>query len=263
MGEGGRDERSPRRSARVTGQRSVRRRERGSPSGGDWPHPALLLAVAGAAAVLSAWEALRATPLPPPLPPPAIVPAPSPGGGKSTRGRGWAGRPTGVSPGAAFVMPGASGAAAVGSAAAAPAAAPDSPGSVMNVPGTAAVARATGAGAASPGGVGGGTATAADPSLSDVAFVAENHSPQVRACYERSFRHDPAAPAGRIELSFTLVDAGDCGRAVDVTTELNLLGSAAVASCVSELLAEWRFPRPQPPAPRRLRYPFVFAPAAP
>lgn len=99
--------------------------------------------------------------------------------------------------------------------------------------------------------------------LSDVAFVAETHGPQVRACYERAFRHDASAPSGRVELSFTLVDAGDFGRAVDIRTELNLLGNAAVAGCLSELVSEWRFPRPAGGQPQPVRYPFLFSASDP
>lgn len=99
----------------------------------------------------------------------------------------------------------------------------------------------------------------------DVHFVASTHSPQVRACYDRAFRHAGAqAPAGRVELSFTIVDSGDAGRAVDIVTELNLLGDDSVAACLKELLEEWYFPRPPPRSadspPQRVRYPFVFTP---
>lgn len=99
--------------------------------------------------------------------------------------------------------------------------------------------------------------------FADVAFVAETHGPQVRACYERAFRHDAAAPSGRVELSFTLVDAGDFGRAVDIRTELNLLGNAVVASCLAEIVGEWRFPRPAGGQPQPVRYPFLFSASDP
>ncbi len=112
-----------------------------------------------------------------------------------------------------------------------------------------------------------GQPTPPSGSHDDIDFVASAHSPQVRACYDRAFRNaGSAAPAGRVELSFTLTDTGDAGRAADIVTELNLLGNPAVATCLEELVAEWRFPRP-PPAPpggpARLRYPFVFTPAGP
>jgi hypothetical protein len=111
-----------------------------------------------------------------------------------------------------------------------------------------------------------------DQSLDDIEFVASTHSPQVRACYDRAFRHAGAqAPAGRVELSFVLVDTGQYGRAVDIATELNMLAEPSVAACLEERVAEWQFPRPPPstmqaepkPVPRRLRYPFVFTPAPP
>lgn len=107
-----------------------------------------------------------------------------------------------------------------------------------------------------------------DKSLDDIEFVASNHSPQVRACYDRAFRHAGAqAPAGRVELSFALVDTGEFGRAIEITTELNMLAEPSVSTCLEERIAEWRFPRPLPTAPgaapRRLRYPFVFTPAPP
>lgn len=125
----------------------------------------------------------------------------------------------------------------------------------------------------SPGAAGGATAPPSsgaasaprpvDLALADVRFVAESHGPQIRACYDRVFRHDPAAPTGRIELSFSLVPLGDFGRAIDIRSELNLLGNAVVESCLIELLAEWSFPRPLAPgaAPPRLRYPFLFTAA--
>lgn len=106
----------------------------------------------------------------------------------------------------------------------------------------------------------------------DIDFVASQHSPQVRACYDRAFRHaGDKAPTGRVELSFVLVDNGTFGQAKEIVTELNLLGEPLVAACLEELVAEWHFPRPPPappnppgppgaPAPR-LRYPFVFTAA--
>lgn len=101
--------------------------------------------------------------------------------------------------------------------------------------------------------------------IADIGFVAEAHGPQVRACYDRAFRHDPAAPSGRIDLSFELIESGEFGRAVQIRSELNLLGSTVVESCLIELLSEWSFPRPRPlppgVAPPRLRYPFVFSAA--
>lgn len=109
-----------------------------------------------------------------------------------------------------------------------------------------------------------------DKSLDDIEFVASNHSPQVRACYDRAFRHAGAqAPAGRVELSFALVDTGEFGRAIEITTELNMLAEPSVSTCLEERIAEWHFPRPRPlptapgAPPRRLRYPFVFTPAPP
>ncbi|HNN97577.1 MAG TPA: AgmX/PglI C-terminal domain-containing protein [Pseudomonadota bacterium] len=101
--------------------------------------------------------------------------------------------------------------------------------------------------------------------MADIGFVADAHGPQVRACYDRAFRHDPAAPSGRIELSFELVESGEFGRAVQIHSELNLLGSTVVESCLIELVSEWSFPRPRPRpagvASQRLRYPFVFTAA--
>lgn len=103
----------------------------------------------------------------------------------------------------------------------------------------------------------------------DIDFVASQHSPQVRACYDRAFRHaGDKAPTGRVELSFVLVDNGTFGQAREIVTELNLLGEPLVAACLEELVAEWHFPRPPPAASdplgspvRRLRYPFVFTAA--
>ena len=85
----------------------------------------------------------------------------------------------------------------------------------------------------------------------------------MRACYDRAFRHDPNPPSGRVELSFTLVDAGDVGRAVDIRPDLNLLGNAVVANCLIELVGEWRFPRPPGGQAQSVRYPFLFSAAVP
>jgi hypothetical protein len=108
----------------------------------------------------------------------------------------------------------------------------------------------------------------------DIDFVASQHSPQVRACYDRAFRNaGDKAPAGRVELSFVLVEKDGVGRAEQVLTELNMLGEQSVAGCLEELVGEWKFPRPRSPSPNpasgtsvaaptpRLRYPFVFTPA--
>ena len=144
---------------------------------------------------------------------------------------------------------------------------PPATGAPAGVPALAAVdaplAAAASVGAAGASGSTGAAAARAAQVLSDVAFVAESHGPQVRACYDRAFRHDPAAPSGRVELSFTLVDAGDFGRAVDVRPELNLLGNPTVASCLAELVGEWRFPRPAGGQPQPVRYPFLFSAASP
>lgn len=134
-----------------------------------------------------------------------------------------------------------------------------------SAPGAASPGQAPGAGQHSPATSAGHGLRPMDAALADIRFVAEAHGPQVRACYDRVFRHDAAAPSGRIELSFTVVPAGEFGRATEIRSELNLLGSPLVESCLIELLAEWSLPRPLPPplgaAPPRLRYPFIFTAA--
>lgn len=134
-----------------------------------------------------------------------------------------------------------------------------------SAPGAASPEQAPGVGQHSPATSAGRSVRPIDAALADIRFVAEAHGPQVRACYDRVFRHDAAAPSGRIELSFTVVPAGEFGRATEIRSELNLLGSPLVESCLMELLAEWSLPRPLPPppgvAPPRLRYPFVFTAA--
>ena len=100
--------------------------------------------------------------------------------------------------------------------------------------------------------------------ITDISFVAEAHGPQLGLLRPR-LSSRPAAPSGRIELSFELVASGEFGRAVHIRSELNLLGSTIVESCLIELLSEWSFPRPRPLPPGvaapRLRYPFVFSAA--
>ena len=213
-------------------------------------HIGLWLLGGTASAALSAWLALRASPLPSDLLlAPVVPPTPSerPMHGRSSS----PGRRPGRTPPAA---------------AEAPPRAEHGP-----APSPTVTPEAASVGPASPPGGTAAVATAlphrespvAGQALSDVAFVAESHGPQIRACYDRAFRHDPSAPSGRIELSFTLVDAGDFGRAMDIRPELNLLGDERVATCLIERVQEWRFPRPVGGHPQSVRYPFLFAAAEP
>lgn len=213
-------------------------------------HIGLWLLCGIASAALSAWLALRTSPPPSALPLAPVVP-PTP------NERPMLGRPSGPGRRLVRTLPSPVDAtlrAELGQVPA-PTLGPDttSVGSASPQEGAGAVATAPLHRASTPAG----------PALSDVAFVAESHGPQIRACYDRAFRHDPSAPSGRIELSFTLVDAGDFGRATDIRPELNLLGDERVATCLIERVQEWRFPRPVGGHPQSVRYPFLFAAAEP
>jgi hypothetical protein len=101
-----------------------------------------------------------------------------------------------------------------------------------------------------------GAARAAfEQDLANIEFVVTTYKAQVRACYERAIRGFAGEPpTGRIELLFSLTDDG---RVQGVMVDKDMLGLPLLATCLSQRLTEWRFPRPVGPL-RTFRFPFVF-----
>lgn len=96
--------------------------------------------------------------------------------------------------------------------------------------------------------------------LANIEFVAATYTAQVRACYERAVRGiggDP--PRGRVELVFTLSDAG---MAQNVSVSDDTLALPVLSACLSQRVSEWRFPRPVGPL-RTFRFPFAFSGSRP
>jgi hypothetical protein len=87
----------------------------------------------------------------------------------------------------------------------------------------------------------------------DIRFVARTHRAEVRACYERAFKTE--SPRGaRVEIGFT-VDVEGIARLVHAVA--NTSGSDALATCLTQRVASWRFPHP-PGGDYAAVYPFIF-----
>ena len=90
-----------------------------------------------------------------------------------------------------------------------------------------------------------------------IGFVVRSHRVQATSCYERVFKLEEAPPGGRVELGFT-IDAE--GRAQDIHVVSDSTGREELGACLSQRVADWRFPRP-PAGEFAATYPFTFAAA--
>ena len=88
-----------------------------------------------------------------------------------------------------------------------------------------------------------------------IRMVVRAHAAQVSACYERAFKTDAPAHSARVEVGFT-VDKG--GMPTKVRAVSNNSGSDALANCLAQRVAGWRFPRP-PGGDFDAVYPFTFS----
>jgi outer membrane biosynthesis protein TonB len=126
-------------------------------------------------------------------------------------------------------------------------------------------------GSAAANGVGGGAASSApgeavaaahDPGLgreggraldsSQIKSVVDTRSPQVKACYERELKKNPAL-GGKMVVSWTI---GADGRVRSPRVVRNSTGSRAMVPCVTKAVADWRFPKAE--SPSDVEYPFAF-----
>jgi hypothetical protein len=77
----------------------------------------------------------------------------------------------------------------------------------------------------------------------------------IKACYENALKRNPGLK-GKISMRFTILETGGIA---DVTTAVNTLGSAEVASCIANTMRSWRT-QFRPSGPVTVEYPFVFQP---
>jgi hypothetical protein len=82
------------------------------------------------------------------------------------------------------------------------------------------------------------------------------HLPSVKACYETQLKRSPTL-RGKLVMRFTI---GTNGRATDVLTDSNSMGSDEVEACIIRTIKSWLFPF-KPDADTTVSFPFVFAPA--
>lgn len=74
---------------------------------------------------------------------------------------------------------------------------------------------------------------------------------QVQACYERALVRDATA-AGRVTVAFVI---GPDGSVSDAAISDNALDRPA-GECIRRAVLSWRYPRPEPPGPVSVRFPF-------
>ena len=79
------------------------------------------------------------------------------------------------------------------------------------------------------------------------------HADDARSCYERTLADHPNL-VGRLYMHWTV---GGDGAMRNVTVEQDALHSDAVATCLTALIAKWRF-TPAPGDPVEVSFPFVF-----
>ena len=77
----------------------------------------------------------------------------------------------------------------------------------------------------------------------------------IKACYENALKRNPSLK-GKISIRFTILETGALA---DISTAQNSLGSAEVASCITNTMRSWRT-QFRPSGPVTVEYPFVFQP---
>ncbi len=83
----------------------------------------------------------------------------------------------------------------------------------------------------------------------------------VRSCYERALLADPSL-AGTLLLTFRIDELGRAER-IEMSPPPGFAGLAAVAACVRDRVADWRFPRPALSTPTTARMPLELSRAEP
>ena len=81
--------------------------------------------------------------------------------------------------------------------------------------------------------------------------------PNVKECYERSLKINPAL-TGKITMHWTIGADGTTG---GIGVELNSMQASPVPDCITALVATWRFPKPRDGAVD-VSFPFVFKTSA-
>jgi hypothetical protein len=90
-------------------------------------------------------------------------------------------------------------------------------------------------------------------SMAEVSRVVNSHTHALQACYERALMGNPSL-SGRIAFDWTVQTSG---RVKGVRVRSSTLGSPQVASCISNLIKKWKFPRPKG-GEVVITYPFLF-----
>jgi hypothetical protein len=87
-----------------------------------------------------------------------------------------------------------------------------------------------------------------------IRAVVRRHLGEVQACYQALVDREPEQ-TGRIRTQFTI---GPDGHVPTAAVVEDTLYDEGVKSCIERAIASWRFPRPVPPGPLVVIYPFSF-----
>jgi hypothetical protein len=90
-------------------------------------------------------------------------------------------------------------------------------------------------------------------SREDVLKVINSHFHAVQACYERALMSNPTL-SGRVAFDWTVSKTGSVK---GVRVRSSTLGSPQVATCISNLIKRWKFPRPKG-GEAIITFPFLF-----
>ena len=86
-----------------------------------------------------------------------------------------------------------------------------------------------------------------------ITSVVKRRQGAIKSCYERELKKNPNL-GGKITVQFTI---GQVGRVTSAKVTVNTTGSAAVANCIKQRIARWRFPKPEG-GDVTVAYPFIF-----
>ncbi len=102
----------------------------------------------------------------------------------------------------------------------------------------------------------GGTAIVGGLEKSEVNAVVKQNIAQIRYCYNRGLRMNPAL-LGKIVSSFVI---GAEGKVTTSRIRSSTLGTPQVENCIRKKIASWKFPRPRGGGNVKVSYPFLLKP---